>query len=500
MGFNYENQGSVSYLVYTLENSDVIDTMGLGMITNNHIQGFAPAIFTQTDEVRYIKYNVSAKVSVRQLFAGVINKKRLLGVFSGIADALLSAGDYMIDPDSILLDPDYMFADVSTCDTVMICLPLANSGQKSADPGSFLKAVMFSSKFDQTENCDYVTRLINFLNGTASFSAMEFKKILLELAGGVASRPQRVTPVEIPVRPAGPTAGSQIPAKPAGQPAIPKPVQKPAAAPVQERPGISKAPAPPFSVPQADGTQNRSAAPAAGGNGGDEISFFYLLQHYNKDNASRYKEQKAAKKQAGEARERALQEAKGKKKKEKQQKRGQADVPGFLAPGMAEPSSAASPEPVPPRPAAQVPEPQPAAAAVIVASEPAPKTGAGFGETTVLGTDMLGETTVLSRAASENNLPYLIRRKTNERVCINKPVFRIGKERSYVDYFIGDNSAISRSHANIVNRDGQYYIVDTNSTNHTFVNGGMIGSNTETCLSHGSVIRLADEEFTFNMY
>ena len=40
--------------------------------------------------------------------------------------------------------------------------------------------------------------------------------------------------------------------------------------------------------------------------------------------------------------------------------------------------------------------------------------------------------------------PYLIRSRNHEEIAVNKPQFRIGKERSYVDYFIGDNPAISK--------------------------------------------------------
>ena len=95
--------------------------------------------------------------------------------------------------------------------------------------------------------------------------------------------------------------------------------------------------------------------------------------------------------------------------------------------------------------------------------------------------------------------PYLIRAKNNERIELNKPVFRIGKEKSYVDYFISDNTAISRSHANVISRDGEYFVVDTNSTNHTYVNGMMIQSNVETKIVDGVKIRLANEEFEFKL-
>ena len=124
-----------------------------------------------------------------------------------------------------------------------------------------------------------------------------------------------------------------------------------------------------------------------------------------------------------------------------------------------------------------------------------------FGETTVLGAAVAsGETTVLGAAQAQIVSPYLLRLKNNERIQLSKPVFRIGKERSYVDYFISDNTAVSRSHANILIKGTEFYIVDTNSTNHTYVNGNMLQSNVETKLEHGSKVRLANEEFEFFMY
>ena len=39
--------------------------------------------------------------------------------------------------------------------------------------------------------------------------------------------------------------------------------------------------------------------------------------------------------------------------------------------------------------------------------------------------------------------------------------------------------------------------MDTNSTNHTYVNEKMIQSNREVRLSHGTRLRLANEEFEF---
>ena len=113
-------------------------------------------------------------------------------------------------------------------------------------------------------------------------------------------------------------------------------------------------------------------------------------------------------------------------------------------------------------------------------------------DTTVLGSGAIGQPVIKN--------PRLIRSKNNETILINKPVFRIGKEKSYVDYFVSDNSAVSRSHANIIIRDEEYYVIDTNSTNHTYINGNMIPSNTETPLNDKDMLKLGNEDFEFRIY
>ena len=177
---------------------------------------------------------------------------------------------------------------------------------------------------------------------------------------------------------------------------------------------------------------------------------------------------------------------------------------GFAIPGQQTPVQQA---PVQQKAPVQQPVQQKAPIQQTVVSQPTytqPQMPQGqsmnFGETTVLGSGGIGETTVLGATPATQVKPHLIRAKNNEKIDLNKPVFRIGKEKSYVDYFIGDNSAISRSHANIISRAGEYFVVDTNSTNHTYVNGQMIQSNVETKIAHGAKIKLANEDFEFRLY
>ena len=109
------------------------------------------------------------------------------------------------------------------------------------------------------------------------------------------------------------------------------------------------------------------------------------------------------------------------------------------------------------------------------------------------------EPTSLLSEGPQITYPYLIRKSSFDRTDINKPVFRIGKERSYVDCFVANNNAVSRIHADIITRNNCYFVKDENSTNGTYVNGNRLSPNEEVQVFDGDIITFANEEFEFHM-
>ncbi len=562
MSFTYENQGNNTYLVYKIGASDNVDTMSLGMITNNKIDGIVPTLFTQSDTDRFIKYNISAKVSAKEFLSGVVNKKRLLGVFISVLKAIKSTEEYMIDARSLLIDLEHIYVDVSKCDAMLVCLPLVRQNESVNIP-MFFKQIMFSTQFDQNENCDYVAQIINYLNSTPVFSVDAFEKLLMDIDAD-----------NLNIAASKAVAGQQKPVQPQSQSQSqqPKPMQPamnqlkntqvqtnmPSQGKMQSQRETQSANnvvqpnqvnfAVPNMNPQNQNRINNNVQMGTNISGTyvettseKQMSMFGLLTHYSKENKQIYERQKAQRKAQKEA------EKNGAAMPGQNVKASNASfaIPG--QPPQQRPQSAqAQPQPVMPQqpqqqfaqpqrqftqsnqPQRQFAQPQPMPQAQQKPAQqvqPQPvqnqnantgmtgnpsvppqilenMTKAGnFGETTVLGVGSeAGETTVLGTSQAQIIKPYLLRIKNNERIELNKPVFRIGKERSYVDYFVSDNTAVSRSHANIINKDNEFYIVDTNSTNHTYVNGSMIQSNVETKIEHGTKIRLANEDFEFFMY
>lgn len=241
MNFSFENQGNNTYLVMELPTNAEMDTMTLGMITNNNIPGIASVIFTQSDNVKYVKYNISAKISLAQMFEGMVNRKKILGVFSGICDALQNAEDYMLEFNNFIFDMDKIYVNVSTLEVSLVCIPFLGMQQNVQNLGMLFKNIMFSSQFDTTENSDYVGKIINYLNGSA-FSIKEFKELLEMLQGNMPA-------VAMTSAPAAP-----MPQQPSVQAATP--VSQPISAPQTNVSPVSAPPVEPQPVKISQPTMN----------------------------------------------------------------------------------------------------------------------------------------------------------------------------------------------------------------------------------------------------
>lgn len=479
-GFTFETQGTRTYLIYSV-GDEVLDNMSVGMLTSNHIDGFLPTTITQLDVNRFIKYDISAKISAKEFLSGYVTRKRLLGVFSGVVHALFSAEEYMLDPSTVVLDTEYMYSDVATGETKLICLPIVNAEKLPVQPANFFKDVISNIQCDPTENCDYFAKILNYLNGSAIFSLADFGELLNTLAKEVVSPPSysskpvghvtyRNFPASLIAPVVPPSAPMQEP-KPIVLSSVPKQEPKPivsSSVPKQE-PKPVVPPSAPTKQPQMDKDANEK-----------EMSLLYLLRHCNSENLAAYKAQK----------------------EDKKSKNSSAPIPtpakpegnmGFAIPGQSAPIQSASIKSAPVQDQKSVAsEPAPC----VQPAEPVAKPSMNFGETVVVNNIESG-TVVIGAAASQVKSPCLIRVKTNEKIPLVKPVVRLGRARGFVDFCIQDNPAVSQSHANVFNRSGVCFITDTNSTNHTYVNGVMLSAGVEKQLNEGDKIHLGNEEFEF---
>ena len=98
------------------------------------------------------------------------------------------------------------------------------------------------------------------------------------------------------------------------------------------------------------------------------------------------------------------------------------------------------------------------------------------------------------------SVPYLLFSNYGvlERINITKDTFILGRLSTVVDYVI-ENSAVGKKHAEIIKKDGEYYLKDLNSKNGTFINGNRLTPNQECLLKENDEVTLANMTMSFKI-
>lgn len=109
----------------------------------------------------------------------------------------------------------------------------------------------------------------------------------------------------------------------------------------------------------------------------------------------------------------------------------------------------------------------------------------GFGVQENKGTITMGDMTATVLACIRHN---------GNKIPLDHFPFYVGREEG--DYRI-PRPRVSGKHLYFTEQEGRFFVVDDNSTNHTYVNGQRIAPYTATEIVSGDTIRLADEEVVF---
>lgn len=108
-------------------------------------------------------------------------------------------------------------------------------------------------------------------------------------------------------------------------------------------------------------------------------------------------------------------------------------------------------------------------------------------------------TTALGVGTSFYQQPFLLSKKNNEKIALTKNVFKIGRDPLHTDY-TSNNKVVGRVHAEFISDNGEYFIVDKESRNGSFVNGEKLDPNNKVKIKHEDKIKLANEEFVFKLF
>jgi hypothetical protein len=449
-------QGNAIYLEGKLGDEEQLDEVDRGMLVSNQIAGFLPLSVQWVNGNCRLLYNITGLTPLEQAARILENETRLTNFFLSLCKVEKECDEYLLNPRKIDLEPGvvYLGADGKA---FVLYRPVEAAGQKY-DPMELTHFVF--RLIGQQMPRD--SRILNVLSrqllygGSFSFAELEPKLKEKPVMEKIPEPVQEETPRYEERHP--------IQAKPY---VPPKPVMEP------PKPEIPKQ-EPVVPEPAQDNPFAQSGNP-----------FAEVQPKNEKPQKENKKAEKKPEKKSG-----GLFGLFGGKKDKKKAGSEEQENP-FQQ--KEEPPQAAQ--------KAEMPRAQrPAPVSAPMQAPAAPKVEAG--RTVLLSGSENGGTTktmVMGSGTTGAGELYLVQKDTNQYIHVTHTNFHIGRAENIVDYTVQTrNHYLGNDHAYILLDGGNYYIVDNNTQNHTYLNERREPSK-PTLFHAGDTIRMADVVFNVIM-
>lgn len=487
--FSYNNQGSAVSLVLKLGYCEGIDNLSMGMMMNNKIPGFLSVSRRYIDNDVYLYYDVSSLAPMSSAYHILCQDKYLIHFLLSFCRTVKECGEYLLDSKNLCLLADYVYIQRTTGEFRGVYLPLEQT-EENVTPYEFVRDLV-AKIGEQTYNDSVVMPVLyRLVIAESMFSVENLERQLTELqTSGKLRADTRAN------------ASAQTTAE-RGQSDEVR---------VEKQPFAEEKKTPLCTDPQPD-------AP--------------IDQNLTLDEADRTdtKEESGLMKMLGGL----MGSGKGSADPARKEKTSSGiSFGGLMSKKKAEPadnalgfdnpfasSDNATEEPHITEPAVQKKDRGPVFANPFVGNTekhnekavektvkqaerkqavPEIDTAVGGGYTLSLdGTDSgasLATSLMMEDAGSERRIA-LVRRANGQRTIVTHNNFHIGRGQNLVDLYIDTKTAyIGSDHAYIVLQGSDYYVVDNNSKNHTWLNGNQLECSRPYAIHPGDILRLADEYF-----
>lgn len=496
--FKARNIGEEKYLTYTMGDDCELDEDSLDFVENQPAE-LVKVIYEEDDDYDYLTYDITSETSLADLTANSVKSEVILNVIKNIASEMIDLKEQAVPLAYLLLNRNFMYVDKETYRIKFICLPVESDASVAVEFKGFIRQLLANMKYDVDENLSYVGQLLTYINGDTftlrglvglTEALMDESGISYEATADIDADGVEVVGTET-VAPASEDSVSNFMSNSTEEP-----------------------------LPEIGDDEDDTEAPEADEDDGELESILPAGMKAAAEEPEVKNEPATA--NGAFAAASSVKETDVDLVKERVRKimgEGKTSQPSAITPDTTTPMASIKKKNVIKVNRAAIiqnvaaeQEEELAAQEVAenAASQEAVQEVAENSDATVAANESeVTSNSILSKTIAEppkpsvlnapKAVPYLIRVNTNERIMLNKPTFKIGKASRGVDYTVDGNGAISRVHAIITQRDDVCYIRDNKSTNHTYVNNVMVEDGAEEILTHESLVRLGDEEFTFKI-
>ncbi|MDD6071115.1 MAG: FHA domain-containing protein [Clostridiales bacterium] len=167
------------FLTYNIDNEASLDEELLDFIEEEEPKGIVSVIFEEGEEFDTFSYDVTDKIHLSELSTQEVGAEMVLRVLRSLLLALIDMTEYRIPLSYLILHRDYIYVD-SDYKVEFICIPIEEM-QEDVDINSFLRGYLANIRYDLSEDCGYVAKLLSYVNNTAMFNMRNMVTLVEEL-------------------------------------------------------------------------------------------------------------------------------------------------------------------------------------------------------------------------------------------------------------------------------------------------------------------------------
>ena len=162
--FKARNIGQEKYLTYTMGEETELDEDVLDYCEENDVKELVDIIYEEDDDYDYLTYDITNKVSLKEMMADEISTEQVLFIVRNVAGNLISIKEQAIHLSYILLNREYVYVGNNN-DVFFICVPVENKGSLSVEFKGFLRQLLANMKYNVDEDLSFVGKLLTYING-----------------------------------------------------------------------------------------------------------------------------------------------------------------------------------------------------------------------------------------------------------------------------------------------------------------------------------------------
>ncbi len=172
---SYETMGTSSYMTVACPLNVELIHYQFEMILSNDIQKFLPVSRQIMDGETIMYYNITSRVSLASILEKrKLKRKELLHLIEGAILSIRDASDFRLPADGIVMDMDWIYVNPASCDPAFIFLPIQGIGGSGLK--GMLSELIFNDRIEMSDD-NLIQVLLKELN-SQSFSIDQLERSL----------------------------------------------------------------------------------------------------------------------------------------------------------------------------------------------------------------------------------------------------------------------------------------------------------------------------------